>query len=156
MTGTVEDLAEGWTEQLVTGLAQYLAAGGVGVWRPPPAAVYQAGEIGLLYRAVPPTPDCIVTLAEYVVASDYVGVADVTVGVQVRVRGTTVPTICDRIADAVYALLHGAAGLTVAGVRVVQIRRQSYAPMGQDGNKRWERSENYYVDAMRPNTNNPD
>lgn len=142
----------GWTENLITGLAQYLAAAGVGVWQP--NGVYTAGQTAIVYRAVPQTPDRLITLAPYPIADAYQGLADTTVGVQARIRGTTDPRVCDGIADALYELLDSATNLRLGGVAVVQIYRQSAVPLGQDGNGRWEASHNYYVDAMRPTANN--
>lgn len=142
----------GWTENLITGLAQHLAAAGIGVWRP--AGVYTVGETAILYRAVPQSPDRVVTLAPYPVATTYQGLADVTVGVQARIRGTTDPRDCDALGDALYELLDSATNLRLGGVAVVQIYRQSATSLGQDGNSRWEASHNYYVDAMRPTANN--
>lgn len=142
----------GWTENVVTGLAQYLAAAGVGVWRS--TGVYAAGEIAIVYRAVPQTPDQLITLAPYPVATSYQGLADTTVGVQARIRGTADPRVCDGMGDALFELLDSATNLTFGGVRVVHIYRQSYTSLGQDTNSRWESSHNYYVDAMRPTANN--
>lgn len=149
-------VGDGWTSRLIAGLAQHIADAGIGVWRPPPGAAYAAGEVGILDRAVPPVPDRVITLAMYPVGQAYQGLADVTVGVQIRTRGTTDPRVCDDLADALYDLLDSASGLRLGGIAVVQLYRQSYASLGQDNNNRWERSDNYYVDAMRPTANNTD
>lgn len=145
---------DGWTSKLLTGLAQYLAANAVGVWRP--TGVYAAGETGILLRAIPQSPDRIIALAAYPVAAGYVGLADTTVGVQHRLRGGTDPRDCDDLADAIYDLLDSATNLVFGGVHVVQMYRQSYVSLGADGNGRWERSENYYLDAMRPTAHRTD
>jgi hypothetical protein len=144
----------GWTTNLLTGLAEHLAAGDVGVWRPPPG-VYQPDETGIVIRAIPDKPDRLITLAAYPVDS-LPGLADITVGIQIRVRAGRNPTDCDDLADAVYDLLDGAHSLTFDGVRVVHLYRQSHASLGTDGNSRWSRSENYYADAMRPTPGNAD
>jgi hypothetical protein len=138
----------GWTANLLTGLAEHLAANAVGVWRPDGPA-YTSTETGILIRAVPQSPDRLVTLAPYVVASP-TGLADFTQGVQIRCRGTTDPRVCEDLADTVFDLLDSASGLTLGGVSVVQMYRQSSTSLGQDGNSRWESSSNFYVEAMRP------
>jgi len=143
-----------WTENLITGLAQYLAAGGVGVWRP--TGVYTAGEVAIVYRAIPQTPDQVITLAAYPIGSTNPGLADHDTAVQVRIRGTADPLVCDALADAVFDLLDSATGLSFGGVRVPQMWRQSYTSLGQDTNNRWERSENYYLQTMRPTVHNTD
>jgi hypothetical protein len=146
---------DGWTSRLLTGLAEHLAANGVGVWHPDGSA-YAAGETGILLRAIPTTPDRIITLAAYPVGGGTPGIADTTTGIQARFRGGTDPRDCDDLADAIHDLLDSATNLTLGGVRVVQLYRQSYASLGQDTNRRWEASHNYYVEAMRPTLNRTD
>lgn len=136
-----------WTTSLITGLAELLDAAGVGEWRPA-GPVYTANEVGILMRSVPQQPDRVITLAPYPVASP-IGLADFVQGVQIRCRGTTDPRVCEDLGDAVFDLLDSASRLTLGGVSVVQVYRQSYTSLGQDGNGRWESSSNYYVEAMR-------
>lgn len=144
---------DGWTSQLLTGLAEHLAAAGVGTWRANGA--YAASEIGITIRAIPQAPDLIITLAPYVVASPP-GLADITQGVQVRCRGTADPRVAEDLADAVFDELDSAAGLTLGGIAVVQMWRQSYTSLGADTAGRWETSSNYYVQAMRPTAHRTD
>jgi Bacteriophage minor capsid protein len=144
----------GWTTNLLTGLAEHLQANGIGTWRT--NGVYTPNETGILIRAIPQSPDKIITIAAYPVDHGYEGVADITTGVQLRLRGTTDPRVCDDLADAIHDLLDSATNLTLGGVRVVQALRRSYSSLGQDANQRWERSENYYLDAMRPTQNRRD
>ncbi|MFF5228449.1 minor capsid protein [Dactylosporangium sp. NPDC000521] len=148
-------IGDGWTSRLLTGMAEHLAAAGIAQWRPDGPA-YLASETGILVRAVPPQPDRVITLAAYPIATTRRGLADHDTGVQVRLRGDTDPRDCDDLADAVFEELDGATNLTWGGVRVVQIGRASYTSLGQDGNGRWERSENYYLQTMRPTAHNPD
>ncbi|XVU25809.1 minor capsid protein [Actinoplanes sp. CA-054009] len=138
---------DGWTSRLLTGAAEHLAAAGIGTWNPD--GVYTETEVGILVRAVPSSPDRIITLAPYVVASTP-GEADVTAGLQIRVRGTKDPRACEDLGDAIFELLDGAEDLRWGGIPIVQVYRQSYASLGADGNGRWEISHNYYVEAMRP------
>ncbi|RGC68422.1 hypothetical protein C5N14_13630 [Micromonospora sp. MW-13] len=145
---------DGWTSRLLTGLAEHLAAAGVGVWRD--TGVYDPAQTGIVIRSVPPSPDRLITLAAYPVGSANPGVADHQLGVQIRVRAGADPRDCDDLADAVYDLLDGAAGLTLRGIAVVQVWRQSYTSLGDDSNGRWSRSENYYLDTMRPTARNTD
>ncbi len=145
---------DGWTSRLLTGLAEHLQTAGVGLWRP--TGVYQPADTAIVIRNIPQSPDRVITLAAYPVGQDAQGLADHTSGVQIRVRAGVDPRECDDLADAVYDLLDSAAGLVFGGIPVVQMWRQSYTPLGQDSNSRWERSENYYVQAMRPTSNNTD
>lgn len=144
---------DGWTSRLLTGLAEHLQAAGIGVWRA--SGVYQASEVGIVIRGIPTSPDRIITLAPYVVAGP-AGLADVTQGVQIRVRGTKDPRVAEDLADSIFDALDSAHGLTWSGVPIVQVYRQSYAALGADANGRWETSSNYYVEAMRPTSNRTD
>ncbi|MFY1658577.1 minor capsid protein [Micromonospora sp. WMMD1274] len=141
---------DGWTSRLLTGLAQHIHAAGVAVWRP--TGGYQPTETGIVVRGIPSSPDRIITLAPYPVTTTP-GVADVTQGVQLRLRGTTDPRVVEDLGDALFDLLDSATGLVWSGIPVVHVYRQSYAALGADGNGRWESSHNYYVDAMRQTPN---
>ncbi|MDG4832429.1 minor capsid protein [Solwaraspora sp. WMMD1047] len=147
-------IGDGWTSRLLTGLAELLDAAGVGDWRP--SGAYAAGETAIVIRAVPQAPDRLITLAAYPVGQDYVGLADSVSGVQIRVRAGADPRDCDDLADAIYEALDGLTGVTWGGIPIVQVRRQSYTSLGTDTSGRWERSENYYIDAMRPTAWNTD
>lgn len=144
-----------WTTDLITGIAELLADAGIGEWRPDGPA-YIAAEVGILMRSVPPQPDRVITLSPYPVASPLLGMADFIQGVQIRCRGTTDVRVCEDLADAVFDNLDSAGRLTLGGVAVVQVYRQSYTSLGQDGNGRWESSSNYYFEAMRPTIHRTD
>jgi hypothetical protein len=143
---------DGFTSRLITGLAEHLAAAGIGTWRA--SGIYQANETAIVIRAIPPSPDRLITLAAYVVGGGH-GNASTTQGVQVRLRAGKDPRDVDDLADAIFDLLDSAGPLTLGGVGVSQAYRQSYSSLGQDGNGRWERSENYYLDAERPTVHRP-
>jgi hypothetical protein len=146
----------GYTDDLLTGLAEHLATAGIGTWRADDTA-YVAGETAIIIRGIPQTPDRLITLAPYPVdSSAFRGLADHQLAVQARVRGTQDPRVCDSIADAIYDLLDSVTRLTLGGIAVVQIWRQSYTSLGQDSNGRWEASHNYYLDTMRPTAHNTD
>lgn len=145
----------GWTTRLLTGLAEHLAAAGVGTWHPD-GAPYAVGETGIVLGAMPAEPERCIVLAAYPVSED-VAQADVTVGVQIRTRAGSDPRDVVDLDDAVFEQLHGAERLDLGGVLVVQVYRRSSASLGQarDSNARWERTSNYYVDAMRPTVARP-
>ena len=146
---------DGFTSRLLVGGAEYLDASGVGDWNP--AGIYTSNQTGILIRAIPPDPDRIVTLAAYPVGGNLPGMADHLTAIQFRLRGLPGnPRDCDDLADDIYDLLDGAQGLTWGGIPIVQMWRQSYTSLGDDANGRWQRSENYYLDTMRPTSNNSD
>lgn len=148
-------IGDGWTSRLLAGIAELLDTAGIGVWRPDGTA-YAAGDTAIVIRAIPQAPDRLITLAAYPVGSTAPGIADHTTGVQARLRAGPDPRECDDLADAVFDQLDGLAETTLGGIAVVQMWRQSYTSLGHDANGRWERSENFYVQAMRPTANNTD
>lgn len=139
---------DGWTSKLLTGCAEHLAAAGIGIWRA--SGSYQPTEVGIVIRAIPTSPDQVITLAAYPVGTSTPGLADTTTGLQIRIRGTRDPRVAEDLGDAIFDLLDGAAGLRWGGIAVVQTYRQSYSSLGADSAGRWEISHNYYVEAMRP------
>lgn len=144
---------DSWDSWLILGLAEHLHAASIGVWRP--TGAYEPDEIAIINRDIPPTPDTIITLADYPLAGPgRSGLADYLVGVQIRIRGTTDPRIAGDLASELFDLLHES-GRQVWGtgpkeVSIVDVYRASYTPLGKDANGRWEASHNYYVEAMRP------
>jgi hypothetical protein len=151
-------VAVGWTSDLLTGLAVHLAAAAVGTWRP--TGAYTAAETGIVIRGIPQTPDRLITLAPYPLdGGEHRGMADHDTAVQIRIRAGTDPRTCDDLADAVFELLDslGSDGpVNLGGIPVLDMWRQSYTSLGVDTNGRWERSENFYLLAMRPTVNKTD
>ncbi|MFF0860899.1 minor capsid protein [Nonomuraea sp. NPDC003560] len=142
-----------WTTNILTEVAERLAAANAGVWRPsgPP---YTAAETAITLGRLPISPDRAIALAAYGVdqfADDPVN-TDGTQGVQLRIRGTTDPRVVDDIADACFDALQGwqnpAAGILLCTRRI-------NAPMGVDGNQRWERADSYHLLVHRPTSNRP-
>lgn len=141
-------VGDGFTSKLLVGLAEHYAAASIGTWKP--TGVYTANETGILLRVIPKDPARIVSLAAYMV-DGYPGMADQTIGVQHRLRAGTDPRDCDDLADAIFELMDSSGHLELStGVHIVQAIRRSQASLGQDANGRWERSENYFIDVMRP------
>lgn len=147
----------GWTVDLLTGLAEHLAANDVGLWQPD-TPYDPAGTVpAIVLRSLPDAPGRAIALSAYGDADrENAGLNDVTQAVQIRSRGTTDPSDVEQIADAVWDLLHGAEMLTLGAVRTVKIYRRSTALLGTDTAGRWERTCNYYVMAARPNAHRPD
>jgi hypothetical protein len=149
----------GWTNNLLVGLAEELAARGVARWQPT-GAYAATGAPPIFLRALGDKPDAAVALAAYG-DPDYedAGLSDVVQGVQIRTRAAT-PDACDDLADAIWDELHGAEmlrlGTGAAQVATTLIRRRSTAALGRDAAGRFERVDNYYIQASRPNANRPD
>lgn len=135
-----------WTADVRRGAALDLAAAGVGVWRE--AGGYVDGETGITVKAAPPKPDRIIAITTYPVRSSLL--SDVTLGLQVRCRGTRHPDDVDDLADAVYARWHRAQGLTFGPARIALLWRQSHAVLGPDANGRYETTSNFYAQTAHP------
>ncbi len=143
---------DSWNVAFLRGLAEHLAANGIGTWRPD--GPYTAGETGIAIRSIPPAPDRIITLASYPVSTGPTNLADFTVGVQFRIRGTGNPDTSEDIASALFELLDSSGrqtwGTAPNEVVIVDAWQQSYGALGNDAQGRWEASVNYYIQAMRP------
>jgi minor capsid protein len=139
-----------WTANLAHGLAEYLAAAGIGLYRP--TGIYRAEEIGIVIGAIPAAPPQVVALTPYPLTDD-VDQADSVLGIQVRVRGAGPdPREVLDLIDAVFDVLHGATHLDLAGALVHLAQRTASTPMGQDTNHRYEHADTYQLTAHRPST----
>lgn len=145
----------GWTVALLTGWAEYLAAAGVGAWRPD-GSPYELDETAITFSTMPPRPDRVICLRLYPVRIE--GDGDVMVGVQVRTRAGRDPREVADLADQVFDVMDGLAGVNLGGVWVSQVFRRSGEELGADVGAdqqadRCERVDNYYVQAARPSVN---
>lgn len=138
----------GYTTDLLTGLAEHLAANGIGTWST--TATYTDAETGIVLKVVPQSPDSVIVLTDYSITDDP-ALSDSVTGVQIRTRtGGTDPRTTDDLADSIFNLLHGARGVALGPVSTQLISRESYLTGGRDANDRHERTDNYYIHAWRP------
>lgn len=150
-----------WTVDLLTGLAQHLAAAGVASWYGTDPFPDAPPLPPVALRTLPDRPDRAFALDAYVeVETEDADLSDVTTAVQLQTRGTKDPGDVDDLADAAWDVLHGARMLTLgSGLTAVHtslIYRRSSAHLGVDDHGRYERSDNYYILASRPNAYRPD
>jgi hypothetical protein len=147
-------LAAGFESNLLTGLAVYLAAGGIEATYNT-SGVYTTLQTGIVLGNIPQAPDRVITLTVYD-ADDDPALSDSTVNLQVRCRGEGQDKRkVDDLDSAVFNLLQNKLDVTLStGVKVGEIHRTSGpASLGQDGNSRWSLSSNYAVSAHRPSAN---
>lgn len=138
-----------FTTDLLTGVAQHLAASGVAVWKP--SGTYTSVEVGIVLGVPTQSPPSLVALAIYR-NTDHPALSDSVVGLQVRVRGSDAdPRKADDLADAVFNALQGLRA-TVNGIRISYAKRDSTFPLGIDGSGRQERTDNYSLTVHRPST----
>ena len=142
-----------WTRRLLTGLAEHLAANDIGVWRP--GGVYAAAETGIVLTSLPSSPDRVIALSYYDVAT-YPGRSDVIGAVQIRARGSRDPLDVSDLHDQVHDLLHSAEDLVLGDIPIALMWRNSYLPLGPDSNGRHEATGNYYLRAARPSRSRRD
>lgn len=141
------------TRTFIEGLAEHLAGAGIGLsWNQ--SGTYPAGETGIFMKIMPQSPDRVVTL-NVVWGNDDITMPRSAPMVQVRARGLpNRPLDVDDLLDPVFDVLHGATGLVLGNLTVIQINRRVVAPMGMDDSKRWERVDQYYADVDVPPTDN--
>jgi hypothetical protein len=140
-----------WTKDLITGIAVYSAAGGVGTWSP--SGSYTTGQTGILIAKVPPAPNKCIVLTPYGPLEQWDD-GDVLQGLQARYRGDpNNPTSTLDIRDAFRDRFDGLGGtgvFDVGAVLVSQIYHDSGTSLGFDGNGRLEWSDNFHIQAARP------
>jgi hypothetical protein len=137
-----------WTATLAHGLAEHLAAAGIGTYRP--TGIYRDDETGIVIGAVPASPARLVVLTLYPLSDD-VDQADSVLGLQVRLRSATAdPREVLDLVDALFDVLHGATHLHLGDVEVHLVRRTASVPMGQDQSRRYEHADTYQLTAHRP------
>lgn len=141
----------GFSVNLLTGIGEYLQGLGAGKWAGP----YAATDTAIVSDSLPATPDKAIALTLYTVEDT--ALTDSVVGLQCRVRGKPNDRITDKdIADGLFDALHDLKNVTLGGVPVVRIWRQSESGLGPDGNNRQERTANYYIHLTREGTNRSD
>ncbi|KRE79947.1 minor capsid protein [Arthrobacter sp. Soil763] len=140
------------TTDLLEGIARQLHTAGIGVYNPD--GVYTPEQVGIVLKVVPASPDRVIVLNVYTPgAADNPDQPLSTTAVQVRTRGrANKPFDTDETLDAVNTLLQGQEQYRYGTVQALAVTRTSSVPLGQDGNKRFEHADNYYVDVELPPT----
>lgn len=138
----------GYESRLMTGVGQLLAAQGLAKFTL--TGAYGAEDWGVFLALTPDKPDRAITLMTYPVES-----TDLTSGItglQFKLRGRRDPREVEDVASSIYDLLHMKEHYLLGDVPVNLSWHQSGAWLGQDGNLRIERSENYYLRTEREAT----
>ena len=142
----------GYQTNLLTGVAQLLAAASVGTWSP--SGTYASSDVAIVLKVIPETPDTIIALSTYPVSSDP-SLSDSVTGLQILTRSAGQdPRAVDDLADLIFDQIHGLRDTTLGtGIRLVQCLHHGGGSLGQDALQRWSRSDNYYVTTHRPSLN---
>lgn len=135
----------GYNTTLMSGYGEMFEAAGLGVFDV--STVFGPEDVGIFIGLTPDKPDRAITLMTYPVEDG--GKTTVITGLQIRFRGTRDTREIENLSDQVYNLLHYKSHYVVNNIHVELSWRQSGAWMGQDGNQRVERVENYYLHAER-------
>ncbi|TYB71245.1 hypothetical protein FXF51_02065 [Nonomuraea sp. PA05] len=144
-----------FSRALLNGLAELLAARGVGVWSP--IGKYLADQLALTIGGLPSTPDTAISLAVYGTAGDDLEGGDSIVLVQFRMRAKGDPRDVGDYADAVFSVLHGLTETRLpSGVLVLLARRTVVAPPSRDSSGRWERADSYELMVHWPTVQRDD
>lgn len=137
--------AETHDADLLQGVAELLAAEGVGVYSP--SAPLPVGATGIVLGRMPDGPDRALCLTPYPVADD--DSTDSVTGIQVRMRAGVNPLDVVQLANSVFTVLHNRRRWTANGVWVEISWRNSQAWIGQDSRGREELAANYYFRTLR-------
>lgn len=133
---------------MLTGVAELLAAAGVGSWNPTTVVALSPTVPAIGVTATPPDAPLSITLNNYTVDQS-AKLTDRVEGLNVRIRGDRRPNTAKHIAHQVWLALHALGRRTLGTVPdqvpVVDVFWQSEAEIGPDQNGRFERSINYYV-----------
>lgn len=149
----VPALSASFEDDLVAGFAVLLEQSELGVWRPDGGPV-AADETLITQATVPGNSDQYLSLTPYGIADAPVGTMS-TYGLQIRSRWPGAdPRGVNRLGSGVFDALHQRGGFTLStGITVYTVKRTSWTSLGQDGAKRWSRSDNYAVECARPTRN---
>lgn len=135
---------------LVVGLAQFLAAAGIGTYRP--AGGYLASETAIVFGDLPTAPDRAVGIGVYG-AVDEGSVPLSSLRVQFLCRGSRDDSLDPgEVAGAIFTVLQGLQHQDFGAAHVNLAQRVSRIPLGIDEAKRSLRADNYALDVDMPAT----
>ncbi|TMR97535.1 minor capsid protein [Nonomuraea basaltis] len=145
-----------FTRDLLTGVAELLAAAGVADWNPD--GLYTPAQTALTIGGLPSSPDKAISLAVYGAGrgGDDVTEPDSNVQMQARIRGSDDPRVTDDLADDLFDELHGLANVQLStGVWLLLAQRRIVAPLDRDSSGRWGRADSYELMVYRPSPHRP-
>lgn len=141
-----------WESDLLNGVAQYLAAQGVGTYRSDGSA-YLTTETAIVFGELPVAPDRVIALSLYGGPADEVKSNLSHPRLQLMMRGAAENTLdVGDLATQAFAALQGIESMDFGSAHLVQCYRVSSVPQGLDSNRRSERADNYQIDVNTPNT----
>ncbi|QRV28817.1 hypothetical protein I6J39_16985 [Streptomyces californicus] len=135
-----------YTVDLLQGLAELMAGGGLGVYRPD--APIRPGETPIILGAMPEEPARVYALTPYPVEDT--DTTDAITAVQIRYRAGPDLREVWALADGAFRLLHERRSYRLRSVYVALSWRESAGPMGQDTHGRHELTSNFYFRTTRP------
>lgn len=140
------------TRAITAGVAQLIHDAGLATWRPD--TPYTPGEVPITVGALPQGAPIAVALNVYGTEDDP-ALADTTVLLQARFRAGPGPDDVHDLAAGLFDLLQGREHFTLHGVPVIEAHRLSWAGLGADENRRWERTDNYELRTNHPTQYRP-
>lgn len=137
---------------LLTGLATELANAGVGVY-PPSGPQYAPTDIGIGIGLLPEQCPRAIMLTPYGALDYYAELTEGTQGIQVWYRGAPDDLLSAvSLQSAGFTALQGLKNRQYGLCHVGLVSRKSSLPMGVDGQRRYEISDNYSIDLNTPTT----
>lgn len=137
------------TRDILNGVRDLITAAGLGIWT---TGVPLPTDTPIVFKTMPDSPDRVIVL-NVIPQTDNPSMPFGQALLQVACRGLrNRPLDVDDISDPIFDLLQGLTNQTFADTTVVQFRRISSVPMGQDDTTRWERADHFMLDVDYPPT----
>lgn len=140
------------SQALLVGLAEAINDAALAVYDPDRTwASTDTAWAVMIGNQIPQDPPKVVVLGAYDVRDDPI-LNDSTKGVQFRIRGDEDQQTVLDMSAAIFNLFQGMRDVTVNGVPVVLMSRQSGVPLGPDKTNRIEYATSYWVQIADPTT----
>lgn len=140
-----------FTKDMLEGVAGMIQTAGIAVLTAPNTVIAPV-DTAISFKTMPQTPDRVVVLTGYQVR-DAVSQSFSRLGLQVLSRGNPGDALdADDLGDSIFQLLQGVTAVQMGSIWIVQILREYSLPTGEDADRRWTRSDKYFVDANPPAT----
>lgn len=140
-----------YLSDLLTGLVGELVTAGVGIYQT--TTPYADSDIGIAIGSLPEQCSKAIMLTPYGPTDPYAELTEGTQGVQVWFRGLPDDLLSAiGLQSAAFATLQGLTNRQYGLCHVGLVSRKSSLPMGKDGQRRFEISDNYSIDLNTPAT----
>lgn len=142
-----------YTTDVLEGIAIDLDAAGAGVYRGPDGE-FTADEAvrAIIFSDMPEFPDEIIAITRFGDLPGDLAVNEVHIQIRSRVRGRLAG---EELVDLIRDTFHNRVNVQYGVARFNRIKQDSFGPLGNDGNDRFEYSQNFALTGNRYRAQNP-